>query len=155
MKWLLLVLALPFLLAAGALFSNHPPLLEPPGPFARLKLYLTRNVAQTRVDHVQSELRPIHLELPVEEAMAAVIHAMHQLHWTEISQEPGVLRAQVTTRWLGFTDDVEVHLEPVGNGVQVQARSSSRVGQGDFAANTRHILDLFDTLHEARSLPSL
>ncbi len=146
MKWLLVLLLLPFLLAAGALIANRPALLEPPGPVVRLKRSLTANVAQTALDHPQAELRPLHLALSVEEAAARVQRGMQRLHWTEISEQSGVITAQVTTRWLRFTDDIEVRLEPVADGVLVQVRSASRVGKGDFGANARHILDLFDTL---------
>jgi uncharacterized protein (DUF1499 family) len=45
-----------------------------------------------------------------------------------------------------FKDDVEVQLQPTRVGVQVDVRSRSRVGKGDLAANTRHILELYREL---------
>jgi hypothetical protein len=37
MKWFFVLFALPFVLLAGALFLNRPPMLAPPGPTERLR----------------------------------------------------------------------------------------------------------------------
>ncbi|MDJ0806133.1 MAG: DUF1499 domain-containing protein [Gammaproteobacteria bacterium] len=148
MKWLLLVLILPILLSAGALLANRPPLLDPPGPLARLQLYLTTNVAQTELEPALHELRPLPLKLTRDAAIDQVMIAMRELGWTEINRTGDRVRAVVSSRWLKFKDDVEVWLESREDAVLVQARSASRVGKGDLAANARHILDLFDALGE-------
>lgn len=43
------------------------------------------------------------------------------------------LRAEFTTRWMRYIDDVELWFDPAAQGVQV--RSASRVGHGDLGAN--------------------
>lgn len=59
MKWFAFLLAMPFLLLAGALLLNRPPIFAPPGPMERLKTYLTTNVAETSEGHDFAELRPL------------------------------------------------------------------------------------------------
>jgi hypothetical protein len=72
MKWLALVFALPFVLLAGALLLNCPPLFAPPGPLVRLKACLTTNIAETRDGHFFPELRP-----PLFAAEAEETHDAH------------------------------------------------------------------------------
>lgn len=146
MKWLLIIVLMMGLLSLGTVLFNRPPLFDPPGPVARLKLYLTTHVAETRIDHPQPELRPLQLDLSEPEASALVKYAMARLGWTKIVNNGGAIQAVVTTRWFGFKDDISVELESTGAGILVQVRSVSRVGRGDFAANTRHILDLYEAL---------
>jgi uncharacterized protein (DUF1499 family) len=47
------------------------------------------------------------------------------------------LRAEFTTRWLGFVDDAEFWLDPAAGVIQV--RSSSRIGREDFGVNRQRI----------------
>ncbi len=151
MRWLLLVLLIPLLLVIGALIANRPPLWDTPGPLQRLKLYFTTHVAETRVDHERPELRPILLRMTEIQALSAITSAMGRLHWQDVKQQDGVLHAVVVTPLLGFKDDIEVWLEPVEEGAFLQVRSASRIGRGDFAANTRHIVELYQLL----SLPPM
>ena len=113
MRWLSLLFVLPILLLVAGLLGNRPPLFSPPGPLERLKAYLTTNVAETRPDHPFPELRtPL---LPAD-----------------LPDTP-VLR---------FRDDVRVRLEKAEGGTWLHARSASRIGKGDLAANARHLRDL-------------
>ncbi|MGD8590657.1 MAG: DUF1499 domain-containing protein [Chromatiales bacterium] len=146
MKWLILVLLLPIILLAGALLLNRAPLWLTPGPLVRLQLYLTTHTAETRPDHERPELRPLLLHEPLTQARERVIAAMRRLDWQQISPEGDVVRAVVVTPLWRFKDDVEVRLQQIAGGIQVNIRSQSRVGKGDLAANTRHILDLFHQL---------
>jgi uncharacterized protein (DUF1499 family) len=146
MKWLLVVCLLPVLLAIGALVMNRPPLWEPPGPLVRLKLYLTTHVAETHPEHTRPELRTLTLKLPPETLPDRVVEAMRQLGWQQIRANQAEVRALVVTSLLRFKDDVVVRLESTPAGVQVHVRSESRVGQGDLAANTRHVQDLYRRL---------
>lgn len=144
--WWLLILLVPPALLAGALLLNRPPWLAPPGPWSRLALYLTTNVAETRAGHRRPELRPMELPLAGESARERVLEAMRSLGWRNVRAEGPALRAEVVTALLRFTDDVSVRLEPSPQGVRVQVRSASRVGRGDLAANTRHVRDLYAAL---------
>lgn len=56
---------------------------------------------------------------------------------TVIRQEPGYLRAEATTRWLRFTDDLEFWLDPQAGVIEV--RSASRLGKEDFGVNRERL----------------
>jgi uncharacterized protein (DUF1499 family) len=150
MKWFVAVILLPIALGLGAVLLNRPPLFDPPGVWQRLLLYLRTNVAETRLDQSRAELRPRRYARPVDELRRLTREAMADLGWGEPGELEGRLTAEVRTPLFGFTDDVEVWFEPdrIGDqaGVWVGVRSVSRVGRGDFAANTRHVLDLYAAL---------
>ena len=143
MKWLVVLLLLPPALLTGALLLNRPPLFAPPGLLERLRTYLQTNIAETRPEHPFPELRtPL---VPVDEAaaQAAVVAAMQRLGWSDVQGMRGEVRAVVVTPLFRFRDDVTVRLEEAGGGTLLHARSASRVGKGDLAANARHLRDLF------------
>ena len=146
MKWAVLILLAPVFAGVLALLLNRLPWLDPPGPAARLRLYLTTNVAETRLDHVRPELRPLTLPLPERQVREQVLQAIERLGWLEPREANGVLHALVVTPLLRFKDDVEVRFEPAPDGIRVQVRSASRVGRGDLGANTRHVMDLLAQL---------
>lgn len=135
-------------LAGGALARNRAALRPPPGPWRRLRLYLTRNVAVTGDDAPLPELRPRRLEGAAEELYAALREAMGDLGWTIGYENPSQLElaAVVTTPLFRFRDDVKVKLVPDGGHWRLFVRSASRVGRADFGANRRHILDLYAAL---------
>lgn len=149
MKWLIVIIMLPILLLAGALLMNRAPLWQEPGPLTRLQLYLTTHVAATRPDHERPELRTLLFDQPLSEVRERVVTAMQQLGWQQIRSDGEQVRAVVVTPLFRFKDDVEVRLRSNENGVQVDVKSESRVGKGDLAANTRHILDLYHRLETA------
>ncbi len=146
MKWLIVLFIFPLLLVGGPLMFNRAPLWDPPGPLTRLRLYLTTHVAETRPGHERPELRPIILELPQRQVRERVVRVMRQLHWQQITEEQQTVRAVVVTPMLHFKDDVEVVLASTRKGIQVNVRAQSRIGKGDFAANTRHIQELYRML---------
>ncbi len=143
MKWFVLVLALPFLLLAGGLLLNRPPMLSPPGPMERLKTYLTSNVAETRAEHPFPELRPPLFAAEVKETQDAVVTAMQSLGWREIRASKEEVRAVMASALFRFHDDVSVRTEATEGGTLLHARSASRVGKGDLAANAKHLRVLF------------
>jgi len=143
MKWLALLLLPPILLLTGGLLLNRPPLLSPPGLIDRLKTYLTTNVAQTRPDHGFPELRPPLVPAGEETTRDAVLTAMRTLGWREIRSVDGEIRAVVVSSVFRFRDDLTLRLEPAAGGTRLHARSASRVGRGDLAANARHLQALF------------
>jgi uncharacterized protein (DUF1499 family) len=144
MKWLVPFFALPFLLIGGGLLLNRPPLLSPPGPVERIKTYLTTNVAETRLDHEFPELRPPLVPASVEQTRAIVLNAMRSLGWRDVQVTDREIAAVVVSPLFRFRDDVTVRLESRADGTLLNARSASRTGKGDLAANARHIRTLFD-----------
>ena len=142
-KWIAVFFALPFILLTGGLLLNSPPLFAPPGPATRLKTYLRTNIAETRPDHPFAELRTPHFPADKQATHAAVLASMRSLGWKEIVDEGNELRAVVVSPLLRFKDDVTVSLEPTTDGTLLHARSASRRGRGDLAANARHLQALF------------
>lgn len=142
--WLLL--AAPPLLMLGAIALNHPPLLDPPGWWPRLRIYLTANVAETARGHAWPELRLAVFDAPPAQLRPRVMREMRQLGWRQVREDGRSLRAEVVTPLLRFTDDVEARVEPFREGSVLHLRSASRLGKADFAANQRHLLDLLEVL---------
>lgn len=56
---------------------------------------------------------------------------------TVITRQPHYLYAQCSTRWLGFTDDVEFVLDSAAGVIHV--RSASRIGRKDFGVNRARV----------------
>ncbi len=140
----LVVLALA--LVAGALAGNRVPLLEPPGPAERLRIYLSRNGVETGANSLFPELETPRYPFPPDRVLEVVPMAMLDLGWEvrELDRDAARVRAVVTTPILRFRDDVEVRVLPdeAGRGSRMHIRSRSRVGRADFGANLRHVLDL-------------
>jgi uncharacterized protein (DUF1499 family) len=154
MKWFAILLALPLLLLIAGLLLNRPPLLAPPGPMERIKTYLTTNVAETGFAHVFPELRPPLVAAEKKATLDAVVTAMRSLGWREIRSTEGGVRAVVVSALFRFRDDVIVRTQATESGTLLHARSVSRVGKGDLAANARHLQMLFaevDRISVARS----
>jgi uncharacterized protein (DUF1499 family) len=148
MKWFFVLFALPFVLLAGALLLNRPPMLAPPGPAERLRTYLTTNVAETRGGHDFSELQPPLFAADAEQTQDAVVAAMRSLGWREIQVTREEVRAVVVSAIFRFHDDVTVRTEVTDKGTLLHARSASRVGKGDLAANARHLTTLFARIEQ-------
>lgn len=144
----LLVLIPAVLLALGLLW-NRPPFTEPPGFAVRLKTYLTTHVAETRDDALFPELRPRRYPIAPDALFGAAVDAAWHLGWDVVSidAQTRVLQAVVTTPLWRFKDDVvaRVQTSPQGGSV-LYIRSESRVGKGDLGANTRHVLELLESV---------
>lgn len=155
MRWLVRALALVVVVATGALVSslmgNEARLLGPPGVGARLRTYLSTNVAETIDGSAFPELRPRRYpDLTPDELFPRVEEAVRALPRSRVRERhPHThwLRAVIRTRVLRHRHDLVVWVEadPAGGAV-LKARSASRVGRGDLAANVRHILDLYERL---------
>jgi len=90
-------------------------------------------------------LRPILLSGAQDTMLQVIASACRDLGWRDVRVDHAAagVDAQVVTRWLRFTDDVQVRLLPGERGtLQARVRSASRVGRGDLGANTRHVMDL-------------
>ncbi len=137
-------------LIAGGLIANRPPMMDPPGFWPRLVTYLGTHVAETRPDHPFPELRPRFYALPPDRMYAAAREAIASLGWAIASEDPAglMVTAVVESALWRFKDDVVVRVEPAEGGSTLGMRSSSRIGRGDFAANTRHLLDLYAAIEQ-------
>ncbi len=134
-------------LAVGALVLNNPPLYARPGLWRRLWAYLTQNTAETRRNHPFGELELRSYPLVPAALAPRVAHAVAVLGWGVVEEDfPHTLRAVAQTPFLRFKDDVEIHLVVGDQGTELHVRATSRVGLGDFGANTRHIIDLHEAL---------
>jgi uncharacterized protein (DUF1499 family) len=56
---------------------------------------------------------------------------------TVVEEKPGYLYAQCQTRWLKFTDDLELALDESARVIHV--RSASRLGEGDLGVNRKRV----------------
>ena len=70
---------------------------------------------------------------------------------TVVEQTPGYLYAQCSTRWLKFTDDLELYLDEADHVIHV--RSSSRLGRKDFGVNRARVEALRARFEESSPPP--
>jgi uncharacterized protein (DUF1499 family) len=143
---ILLLLGIAITASAYALWANNLPWKEPPGVWTRLTIYLTKNVAKTSEDAVLPELRPRVYNKPAKPFMDELMDHIIALGWNLQSVDPDrmTLTASVQTKWLKFTDDITIRLEPVSpKQTRLHISSASRVGSADFGANLSHILRLY------------
>ena len=136
------------LLAAG-LISNDLPWSDSPGAGTRLLTYLTTHVVETTPDSAFPELRPSRYAAPAALMFDVARRAADALHWESSTVDPEArkIEAVVTTKILKFKDDVTLWVEADGDERSTLfARSASRVGWGDLGANTRHLMNLFETV---------
>ena len=141
-------------LVAAGIWGNRPPLSQAPGPAQRIKIYLTRNVAETGPGAALEELRPLWLRGEPAALVGPVADVMQGLGWRAVSADTanGRIGAEVVSDLLRFTDDVTVYLRDAGAGLsEARVHSASRVGRGDLGANARHVMDLRSAL-ETRGL---
>ena len=137
------------LLAAG-LIANKLPWMDPPGVGTRLMTYLSTNVAETAADSPFPELKPRAYAAPAAFMFDVARRAAKALKWelTNIDPETKKIEAVVTTQVIGFKDDVIIQVEATGEeSCKLLVRSASRVGKGDLGANTRHVMNLIETVN--------
>ena len=136
------------LLAAG-LIANDLPWSDSPGMGTRLLTYLTTTIAETTPDTAFPELRPRTYAAPAALMFDVARRAADALHWESSTVDPEArkIEAVVTTKIIRFKDDVTIWVEADGEERSTLfARSASRVGWGDLGANTRHLMNLFETV---------
>lgn len=144
--------ALAVLGVALALASNRVNLLDPPGPGVRVWDYLTANIAQTDPYAAYPELRTRRYWRDGGDILDAALSAGAALGWqiTRVDRHSLGFEAVADTPVLRMRDDVIVRIRPAGGGSsQVDVRSASRHGIGDFGANV-HRIEHFYRLLEAR-----
>ena len=90
---------------------------------------------------------PLVLAKPPEEAWPAVREAALDLPGARPgSEQARYLHVECESRWLGFVDDLELHLRPEAGTVAV--RSASRLGHSDLGVNRRRVETLRTRLRE-------
>lgn len=87
------------------------------------------------------ELATLIVMEPMESVFDESIRAATDLGWEIYLQDrnAGIIEAVDTTMLMGFKDDIVIRLRPLANGTEVDLRSVSRVGIGDFGANAKRI----------------
>lgn len=87
------------------------------------------------------QLRPVDLPLSFDEAFAAALALIEDRGWEVLSADPAEsqIEAIATSRLFGFEDEVAVRIAETDNGVRIDMRSRSRLGQIDRGANARRI----------------
>ena len=136
-------------LSVAGLIANDLPWSDPPGMGTRLMTYLTTNVVETTPDTAFPELRPRTYAAPAALMFDVARRAADALHWESSTVDPEArkIEAVVTTKIIRFKDDVTIWVEADGEERSTLfARSASRVGWGDLGANTRHLMNLFETV---------
>lgn len=141
-------LALALALLAGGrhgAFTGTPPAdlglregrLKPPSP-------TSNSVSSQTALHTASNppasarINPLPLRGSGEESLARLRGVLEATEGVRVVLvDPGYLRAEATTRWLRFVDDLEFWLDPVDG--LIHLRSASRVGRNDFGANRARI----------------
>ncbi|MBB3060841.1 DUF1499 domain-containing protein [Microbulbifer rhizosphaerae] len=106
---------------------------------------------QQREADIYSDIQPLQLALPVEQATQLVADVAGDMGWRVVAQDNrrGHLEAVDRTPLLGFKDDIVVRVRAEGEGSRVDVRSSSRVGKSDLGTNARRIREFLSEV-EAR-----
>jgi uncharacterized protein (DUF1499 family) len=135
-----------------SLVRNAPPWSEPPGFGPRLSAYLNTHVAETNENSEFPELRPRHYDDVLPDHLYGMVDqvASRLPRWQVVERNTSLrtIKAVVMTPLVGFRDDVSIRVTPGPDrrGSILFVASESRVGRGDLAANTRHLLDLYAAL---------
>jgi uncharacterized protein (DUF1499 family) len=117
---------------------------------------LTTNYAATSDETADQRLRPIHVAASPAELAAVVVRCTEDLpRWQllERTDEQSEVRLHFvrTTGLVGYKDDIQVRIEPVGEGSRLSAESQSRIGKGDLGQNPRNLRELLGKIRA--SLP--
>ena len=135
-KWPLII-ATPIVafLIAGKTMNSSPP----------------TNVAQTTPDETP-ELRTRNYWQSVEEVtqtarQIASAQTTWLRSWRVIQTDGNPIHVEVPV--LFFTDDLTIRIDQNGEKARVNVASKSRVGQGDFGENRRHVAQFLRALDEA------
>ena len=94
----------------------------------------------------------LQLQLPADAAFRLARDvAAKRPDWTLTRIDPATLtlEGEETSGIFQFTDDFVIRILPLDGSAQVDMRSRSRVGKGDFGANARRIRDYFAALSAA------
>lgn len=98
------------------------------------------------------DVRPLDLDLPFDDAFALALALVEERGWQVLSADPdeSQIEAIATSRLFGFEDEVAVRVTETDDGIRIDMRSRSRLGQVDRGANARRIMAFLSDL-DARS----
>lgn len=111
--------------------ANHPVTADHPLPACRLP---SNCVKESRF-----------FTLKVDELAQKVVKTLNEMKAVEITdkqQNVPTIHAVFSAAMI-FRDDVDIALIPTEHGTMLHIRSSSRVGRGDFGANSRRVRRFF------------
>jgi uncharacterized protein (DUF1499 family) len=98
------------------------------------------------------DLRPLIVSAAPDRLFQVLRGEAQERGWTIVSDDPGAGRFEATaeTFWFGFKDDVAVQVRPgaAPNQLQIDARSTSRVGLSDMGANAKRLRGYLNDVRE-------
>jgi len=148
---LLLGLLVPILGVTVMLWQNRLPWQDPPGPWARLGVYLGQHVARLDPDSPLPELRPRAWPHPPRVVAGALRVTISALGWKLLSEDgrSGRFDILATSRILGIEDSIilEVGLTTDGGSV-ITGIARRRSGAVDFGSNSRHLMDVLEGVEQ-------
>jgi uncharacterized protein (DUF1499 family) len=102
-------------------------------------------------DDAEHRVEPFALAAAPEAAFSAARESVLALPRTTVVDEgEGYLHAECRSAWLGFVDDLELHLRPDAGIIAV--RSASRTGWSDLGVNRKRVETLREALRERGAL---
>jgi uncharacterized protein (DUF1499 family) len=150
-KFILLVIIVIAVGITFTLYKNNANLFQAPGLSERLSIFLTTNSASTSDDHPLIELRTPVFNLDADTLYKHLIVVVSRLGWDVVRHDSENLNVNIVvySRFFLFEDDVSVQVVSLDmNRSSLNIQSASRVGRGDFAANSGHIQALVQKLKE-------
>lgn len=148
-KFFLMLLIIAVGVTFFTLYRNDANLLQPPGVYKRLSIFMTTHTAHTADDHEFAELRTPVFDMGAEQLFQEVLVVGSELGWGVITHDSDELNANFIVRSpvFLFEDDVFVQVRSAGeNRSSLFIESSSRNSGADFAANSGHIQLLVNAL---------
>ena len=91
-------------------------------------------------------LEPLTIRSSTTDAFEKVLGVLEDMGLEIVATHPdaGLIEATATTFWFGFKDDVAVRVQEYPQGVIIDVRSVSRVGQSDLGVNARRIGEILN-----------
>lgn len=100
--------------------------------------------AATLIAEGYPDLETLYVQHSPEDVLAAVKGAMEMRGFSGVvaDEDAGTVEGTATVFWYGFQDDIIARIRAVEGGVNVDFRSTSRVGTSDLGVNAERIADL-------------